>query len=502
SAIARHQLYAEVETLQGKLERKTKAHRALGQKVRGWRDHFARLQAATSRLQTALDASIPSIPGDDPMYPLLREINSRAREVSEQVANLGPFVYSTADAVDRSSGAGGARKEVEEALAKRGIRKEDVAGFASRAHHTAKAAQAEEQKQVSAWAHPPGAHEVPPELEYLKAIALAAKAAAAARQALIASQFGDAANSGGHFSTRAGFSPVTGQAASREAAHAFGTSTAARDLSSAVSPSVERRARAMKQARERAAAAAGQEHVVDHSAQNAAVRRFGVGEVTVQGRAEMAAAAHAAAKDLTDMQRLQQIFSYYASFGARLEEHPQLKAPQYLRLLRDARALDSRVTSSEVDILFVRAAKAQVDAERAAGAPAGSPSGGVVTTSTRLSFQGFVMVLMMTATLKFSRGMDAQVASHRSRTALIDQVPAAEQQEALARLLRDNILPVHKDLLRDPVFAQDILGVGVSEFKKAFEKEFLAEEVVAWFKTHKGAMESMFYRYSMGSTAA
>lgn len=295
---------------------------------------------------------------------------------------------------------------------------------------------------------------------------------------------------------------MTGQAASREAAHAFGTSTAARDLSSAVSPSVERRARAMKQARERAAAAAGQEHVVDHSAQNAAVRRFGVGEVTVQGRAEMAAAAHAAAKDLTDMQRLQQIFSYYASFGARLEEHPQLKAPQYLRLLRDARALDSRVTSSEVDILFVRAAKAQVDAERAAGAPAGSPSGGVVTTSTRLSFQGFVMVLMMTATLKFSRGMDAQVASHRSRTALIDQVPAAEQQEALARLLRDNILPVHKDLLRDPVFAQDILGVGVSEFKKAFEKEFLAEEVVAWFKTHKGAMESMFYRYSMGSTAA
>ena len=114
SAIARHQLYAEVETLQGKLERKTKAHRALGQKVRGWRDHFARLQAATSRLQTALDASIPSIPGDDPMYPLLREINSRAREVSEQVANLGPFVYSTADAVDRSSGAGGARPRVAE----------------------------------------------------------------------------------------------------------------------------------------------------------------------------------------------------------------------------------------------------------------------------------------------------------------------------------------------------------------------------------------------------
>ncbi len=104
SAQTQHQMFAEIESLKARLSRKSKAYTALGQKVRSWRDNFGRLQAAAARLQTALDASIPNVPGDDPLYPLLREVNSRAREVGEQVASLAPFVHETASAVDKSQG--------------------------------------------------------------------------------------------------------------------------------------------------------------------------------------------------------------------------------------------------------------------------------------------------------------------------------------------------------------------------------------------------------------
>lgn len=327
------------------------------------------------------------------------------------------------------------------------------------------------------------------------------QARSAARRAEVAAVFGDSANSGGHFSIRAGFSPVTGKAASRETANALGTSSAtlARDIATAVSPSVERRARAMARAREQAAAAQG--GAGSHAPKDASVRRFGVGEVTVQGRAALRDEAKTAAAKLTDEQRLQQVFLYYASFGARLEEHPQMKAPQYLKLLRDAGVLDSsRVTSSDIDIVFVRAAKAQMDAAKRAGHTS-PPGGGVVTTSTRLSFQGFVMVLMMTATLRYG-DMDKLTASHMSRTSVIDNVSQSEQQQCLRSLLRDCILPVHAQLLKDPVFAQDVLGVGDSETKHRFEADFMSDEVIAWFQGHKAAMESIFFRYSMGSTSA
>lgn len=106
SAQAQHQMFAEIESLKARLSRKSKAYTALGQKVRSWRDNYGRLQASTARLQTALDASIPNVPGDDPLYPLLREVNSRAREVGEHVSSLAPFVHETAAAVDKSEGVG------------------------------------------------------------------------------------------------------------------------------------------------------------------------------------------------------------------------------------------------------------------------------------------------------------------------------------------------------------------------------------------------------------